>query len=408
MAAQAPTPPSTPTQGAGAAHARAQPWVRGPAWDGFWILNGLWLAPLLWWLAGDATDPFASPADNVYLVITLLFWIGHRIGSSYLAYCTTAYRSLLREQPIRFVILPIVVAFAVFLYVLLPERVIPIDRFTRVFWLAVVDYVFVSYHFAAQHYGVMSLYRVRGQEPRSAGTRRIDRLYALGIGGLVVIGAEVIVGRVARQGEWLDPILSGWWDPDPYHAWWQVYETPLFWIGRSLVALAAILMLVGAFRRRNLPRALYVLSVAAMVWMAFQVSPLLFVMVWTANHWMVATGLASRVASGDPEPDTSRWYRFWHAVNRRPAAVVGVLALVSVLLVAPMEVEAASEDEPSYAMRFVPSVMHWLTQAEIVPWLVALGFTTGFVHYLLDRAVYRLSDPAVRKAAAGLLEKPRR
>ena len=47
--------------------------------------------------------------------------------------------------------------------------------------------------------------------------------------------------------------------------------------------------------------------------------------------------------------------------------------------------------------------MAWLTQADLVPWLVALGFTTGFVHYLLDRAVYRLSDPAVREAARGLL-----
>ena len=36
--------------------------------------------------------------------------------------------------------------------------------------------------------------------------------------------------------------------------------------------------------------------------------------------------------------------------------------------------------------------------------LVALGFTTGFLHYWLDRAVYRLSQPAVRNAARGLLQ----
>lgn len=379
-------------------------WVRGPLWDGFWILNGLWLAPLLYLLADGARDPFQSPADNVYLVITLLFWIGHRVGSSYLAYCTTAYRPLLRAQPARFIVAPIVVAAAVFAFLLLPERILPIDPLTRVFGLAIADYLFVSYHFAAQHYGVLSLYRVRGEEARTPGTRRWDRLFAIGIGGVMVIAAEVIVGRVARQGEWLDPVLGAWWDPDPYHPWWQVYEQPLFTTGRALVGIAAVLMATTALRRGNLPRALYVLSIGAMVWMAFQISPLLFVMVWTANHWMVATGLASRVAAGDPAPGPSRWYRFWHAVNRRPAAVIGVLALVSALLLAPMEVEAASEDEPSYAMRFVPDVMAWLTRDEVIPWLVALGFTTGFVHYLLDRAVYRMSDPAVRKAARGLLE----
>jgi hypothetical protein len=38
-----------------------------------------------------------------------------------------------------------------------------------------------------------------------------------------------------------------------------------------------------------------------------------------------------------------------------------------------------------------------------VPVLVALGFATGFIHYLLDRSVYRMSDPKVRMAASGLV-----
>jgi hypothetical protein len=32
-----------------------------------------------------------------------------------------------------------------------------------------------------------------------------------------------------------------------------------------------------------------------------------------------------------------------------------------------------------------------------------LGVATGFDHYLLDRAVFRFSDPRVRAAASGLL-----
>jgi hypothetical protein len=41
-----------------------------------------------------------------------------------------------------------------------------------------------------------------------------------------------------------------------------------------------------------------------------------------------------------------------------------------------------------------------------VPALVAAGFATGFMHYLLDRGVYRMSDPRVRSAARGLLAQP--
>ena len=69
-----------------------------------------------------------------------------------------------------------------------------------------------------------------------------------------------------------------------------------------------------------------------------------------------------------------------------------------------MEVEAVATDEPSYSARLVPALAEWLTQPELIPFLVALGFATAFVHYLLDRAVYRFSDPAVRSAARGLVD----
>jgi len=36
--------------------------------------------------------------------------------------------------------------------------------------------------------------------------------------------------------------------------------------------------------------------------------------------------------------------------------------------------------------------------------LLALGFASEFTHYLLDRAVYRFSDPEVRTAACALLK----
>jgi len=38
-----------------------------------------------------------------------------------------------------------------------------------------------------------------------------------------------------------------------------------------------------------------------------------------------------------------------------------------------------------------------------VPVLLALGFSTGFIHYLLDRAAFRFSSPEVRLAGRGLL-----
>ena len=77
------------------------PWVRGPAWDGFWMMSALWLAPIVIWLAHGYSDPESSPLDLLYFGLTALFWLGHRFCSTYLAYCTEAYRPLLRSQPIR-------------------------------------------------------------------------------------------------------------------------------------------------------------------------------------------------------------------------------------------------------------------------------------------------------------------
>jgi hypothetical protein len=90
-------------------------------------------------------------------------------------------------------------------------------------------------------------------------------------------------------------------------------------------------------------------------------------------------------------------------VNRRPWALLLVLGLLSVLLLPVMEVEAIRVDGTYYGDRIFGSLATALRNSTWVPALVALGFTTGFLHYWLDRAVYRLSRPAVRTAARGLL-----
>jgi len=108
---------------------------------------------------------------------------------------------------------------------------------------------------------------------------------------------------------------------------------------------------------------------------------------------MAAVGLTTVVAKEDPPAGPSPWYRTWHAV---------LLIMVSAVLLPVMEVEALHEAGPGYAERLVPVVANWLANAAWVPVLVAFGFATAFLHYALDRAVFRLSDAEVRKAAGGL------
>ena len=56
-----------------------------------------------------------------------------------------------------------------------------------------------------------------------------------------------------------------------------------------------------------------------------------------------------------------------------------------------------------YGERIFGALAEGLRTSSWVPALLALGFATGFVHYLLHRGVYRMSDPEGAEAAQGLL-----
>jgi TonB family protein len=372
-------------------------WVRGPLWDGFWMLSALWLAPIVLLLVRGYSDPESSPLDLLYFGLTALFWIGHRLSSTYLAYCTEAYRPLLREQPIRFILLPLLVTVGCFALFLPADSALQWTREERLIGLAIIDYACVTYHFAAQHFGALSLYRSRGDRGLCIQTRRLDRFFALIAGGVLVFIADILAGAVAYQDQWVDR-----WFP----AWIVSAENGIR--GGATLALFAItaLMLVAELRtpRWSLPRILYIIGLAVMVGLALRPRSLfLFLVIWTSQHWILATGLASQTPSAESTPTTGIVRRFLHNLNVRPWAIVLFLMLLSLMFLPIFEVEANRETGTYYGDRIFGAFATQLRTSTWVPALIALGFATGFIHYLLDRSVYRMSDAQVRTAAAGLI-----
>jgi hypothetical protein len=173
-----------------------------------------------------------------------------------------------------------------------------------------------------------------------------------------------------------------------------------------VLSVVTALLLVAEVRtaRRSLPRVLYILGLAAMVAVALQPRSLfLFLVIWTAQHWILATGLASQTPGAEPAQATAGVRRVFQAINARPWAILVVLAAVSVLLLPFFEVEANRQGGTYYGDWIFGAFTTGLRTSSWVPALIAVGFATGFVHYLLDRSVYRMSDPRVRSAARGLL-----
>jgi len=365
------------------------------------MLNAIWLAPIALWLSHGYFNPESSPLDVLYFGLTALFWIGHRLCSTWLAYCTEAYRPLLRSEPVRFVAIPLLVTTACFAVFLPDDAAYPWTRTERFVGMAIVDYVFVTYHFAAQHFGALSLYRTRAERARCVYTRRLDRIFALGAGGVLVFLSDVLAGSAAYQGLWLDH----WHIP----AWLKSNQGSIRAVALLMLFVATSFMLAAEARatRRSLPRVLYILGLAAMVAIALQPRSLfLFLVIWTSQHWILATGLASRTPGGAPVPASGTVRRVLHAINARPWALLLVLMAASVILLPVFEVEASFDGGTYYGDRIFGAFAEGLRSSVWVPALVATGFATGFVHYLLDRNVFRMSDPRVRAAAGGLLNRP--
>src|SRR2546428_3474698 len=132
-------------------------WIKSPAWDLVWVLNPLWLTPLVLLLARGHDDVRASPVDGLFLALAVPLWFGHRVSSAWLAYATPAYRPLLATQRLRFVVAPLAIAVACFGLLLAPESVLPMPLTERVVCFAVLDSLLVGHNFAAQHFGRLSL-----------------------------------------------------------------------------------------------------------------------------------------------------------------------------------------------------------------------------------------------------------
>jgi hypothetical protein len=362
-------------------------------------MSALWLLPLILWLAHGYSDPESSPLDLLYFGLTAFFWLGHRFCSTYLAYCTEAYRPLLRAQPVRFILLPLLVTAACFAIFLPADLALPWTRAERLVALAIIDYAWVTYHFAAQHFGALSLYRVRSDRTTSMQTKRLDRFFAMSVGGVLVFIADILAGAVAYQDEW----IGRWFFP----AWIAAQQD---WIrnGATLALLILTLVIVLAELRSSrcsLPRILYIVGIAVMVGLALRPRSLfLFLVVWTSQHWILATGLASQTPGGKAAPTGGLIRSALHRLSIRPWAILVFLMALSVVLLPLFEVEANRQAGTYYGDRIFGAIATALRTSAWMPALVALGFASGFIHYLLDRSVFRMSDPQVRKAASRLLK----
>ena len=362
-------------------------WIQSFGWDLFWIFPGIWLFPLVLFL--DDLDP-------IYAVGVFLFWIGHRVSSLYLGWFSPSFRPLLHDQRQRLIFIPLGVLLLTGFWLLLPESLLPLPFSLRILSLAMLDYFWGIYHFAAQHFGMLRLYRHPAPGSVDVFEKTRDRWYCLGAAGALVIFAEVLHGTAILQEDWTGPILTS-----------EVFggqQQQLLQFGLIFSLCWFLFMLQREFRSGgSLPRLLYLLQMGVMVGAAFVLDPFRFLVLWTLQHWMGAVGLVSFLGGNDissRQTEGSSHSRILHIRSR--IGVLILLCLVSLLMTPMMEIEALSADS-AYSAQWWPEWWEWIQRQSWLPLVMVIGFSSGFIHYLMDRAVYRFSDPQTHSVLTKLL-----
>ncbi|MBS0203704.1 MAG: hypothetical protein JSS49_12435 [Planctomycetes bacterium] len=370
----------------------SRPWLRSPVWDGFWILSGLWLlVPVL-------LSPVITEADQWVLVAAVyVLWLPHRFATAFNAYCLPAYQNLIHAQWTRFFAVPASIFTVTFLFLFLPEMLLPLPLVTRVQVLATIFFIYNSYHFGVQHFGVLSIYRIRAAQAQDQRAKAMERGYCLIVGGLLVCVAQILAGAEIVR----DSLLYQTVPLERLHS----AMTMATWMAAPVIVLLTLGLLLTESRNphRSPPKMLYIVSVGVQGVLAYSLPPPTFLMLWGVQHWLVSVALTAVISGNDhpQEISASAWYRFWGLFYGRFWTTVLVLFLTTIVLVPLFELSLHTERPHSGLLQQIATIL--AQHPLLARTLLWLNFATVYLHFVMDRAVFRFSHPDVRKVTGVLL-----
>lgn len=357
------------------------------------MLSGIWLLAVL---AIFSSAPHFL--KTVLVAFTLVLWLSHRFATTFNAFCNPAYRPLLVEQRLRFVIAPILIFLFVFAFIFAPMSIISLDIWSKAQLLATLFFLYNTYHFGVQHYGVISIYRIRSGQNLGAGFKKYEKFYCLVVGSAFVALAQIGHGAEVVQ----DSMLYRFWSQASFDSLFHALKI----IAPITIGVLTVFFYIFEFKSEKVsfPKVLYVASLAIQGVLAYFLEPLAFLILWGVQHWMVSVALAAHMAQND-KSDTqslSHWYRFWGAVGRRFWPTVVILAGVSILLT-PLLQYSIHPDKIKEGPEFLSSLEPLFAIQWAVSLFIAFNFASVYVHFVMDRAIFRFSNPSARKISIPLL-----
>jgi hypothetical protein len=334
---------------------------------------------------------------SILIVASLILWLSHRFATTYSAFCTPAYRSLVNEQRRRFLWLPGVIILLTFGFVYAPTTLVPLDSWAKIQVLGTIFFVYNSYHFGIQHYGVLSIYRIRSGQSPFGWRKHYERFFCLAVGALAVAIAQICHGAEVVGDSIVYHVV-------PRDLFMSAFGLLQVLVPMIIVILAAVFY-VGEFKlgQASLPKVVYAAALMLQGILAYFLDPIAFLLLWGVQHWLVSVALGGHMAQNDTSetPASSRWYGFWGRFKAFWPTVF-VLCLASILL-SPFFEYAVHPQKIAEGPDFFSFLSSALANTAISNLFIALNFSTVFIHFVMDRAIFRFSHPEVRKVSVPLL-----
>jgi hypothetical protein len=387
------------------------PWIESARWDALWMFSGLWAPALAFAIyllthgiaTADVQRSFGESVEGIallYLPLSVL----HRISTTYAVFALPGLREEIRKDRTRYLYVPAAIFAACVLLSLAFTFHTAFDflpsyhqRLWGFFALAYVMFAWDRWHFCAQEFGVLSIYRARAQQSAPQ-DRRFDRFFTvvlmLGVNTVLIFCAgypdlrEVVLYGTPLshyRGELLDPIARG-----------------AFLVGAVYIAVAVLREV--RHPHGSFPKVLFYLLVGghSIILHLYPLGLGLFFLSYAFHHWMVAIGLFGRITVGAYAVQAPRPSAWWRAPSARLVFGVApflVLTLFVYLSCADFDWAGNLSPVPN------PRVFEGATTAAklLIGVIVGTFFALNYLHYYYDRCFYSFRSPSIRKTVAPLL-----
>lgn len=343
--------------------------------DLFFIHSAFWIFPLFFLIAKLDMYYLRFSAAFVFIIIRLV----HTYLSMYLCIGHPLYRPIANKQKWRFYGIPGLIIAGITLFFILPDSLLSWSTRTRFEFYSFVVFPLTYWHYAAQHYGVLSIYRARSGQKLSSKDVWWEKFYChFSIGFLITMLT-----------------LKNFYDVTFFGA---SFKSLLFidYVNWNFITAMVLLPLTGfmifkelKYEKPSFLKILYMVSMAMMVSVITVDNLFISWMLIDMQHFMVVIALGGHMLS---------------RTDARPNFYLklGVLLIISLL----MSVVYYYFDAHGVANKHYGTVLGFLPQHgkdSLQLFFYGLFIAIGIAHYYYDRLAFRFSDKEIGAVAKKLI-----